>query len=901
GTVTVIAEATTDVIATLTLITGSISVSSNPDGANIFLDGGTQTQGITTAILGGISPGTHTIRLTKDGYYDWTGTVTVIAEATTDVIATLTLITGTDTTPPTFNIEACPDPTKAGTVTITVSASEPLVATPRLTMQDTNGGTMAVSFDSLISGTYTYSAVIQENTPDGTVTILVVGTDTAGNQGIGTKTFQVSIPRKVVIVDGDGQFGTVATTLKPFVVRVTDNLDRPIPGHIVHWQIIDSPATATLSMTTTTTGIDGTTSSTLTLGTKSGTYRVTASGSMQATFTATAAPDTADILSEVTGNNQTSTVTAVLTPFVVKVTDTYGNPIAGHLVHWQIIESPATASLSTTTTTTGIDGTTSSILTLGTKSGTYLVTAIGSMQATFTTTATPGTAGILSEVTGNNQTNTVTAELTPFVVKVTDTYGNPIAGHSVHWEIIDSPATATLSTATTTTGINGTTSSILTLGTKSGTYIVTAQGSMQATFTATATPGTLSRIIIENLEGIEIDTYSMTTDGTLSLYCLGYDADNNLIGDIAGTWTVEGGIGTCAPTYGTSTIFYPTTAGTGTISAQHESLTDTTGVITVNAGSLFLVEISATPTTILKGGTFTLTIIPKDKNGNIIASQGTVTLSNRTSSILPTISNIQATTNIIATITLSPNGGWDVITADVTIGANHVSGTCSILVLLPKEQGEIDVVLPWGTATAKGTFTENFWIKIEDKSDAGTLTLLAGQIGIAVEITMGTETGIITGTLPTTIFVEIPFDSSKLGTIDRSTLKLWIYRDGGWHEIEDSGVYPARDYIWGNITHLTLLGISGKLLFAPNLTNVFAYPNPCRVYKGNKITFKKLTAQANIKIFNIVGELVKEIEHTNGTDAEVWTNPGEVASGVYIYLITNDMGQKIIGKLGIIK
>ena len=120
--------------------------------------------------------------------------------------------------------------------------------------------------------------------------------------------------------------------------------------------------------------------------------------------------------------------------------------------------------------------------------------------------------------------------------------------------------------------------------------------------------------------------------------------------------------------------------------------------------------------------------------------------------------------------------------------------------------------------------------------------------------------------------------------------------------LRNQGYILIRDIIWGIITHLCLIGPSGSVLSTSNLTNVFAYPNPCRIYKGDRqITFKKLTGQANIKLFNIAGELVKEIEHTNGTDAEVWTNPGEIASGVYIYLITNDRGQKAIGKLGIIK
>jgi len=90
GTVTVTAGTTTLLTATLTLITGSISINSNPSGASIFFDGG--PQGTTPTILGGITPGTHTIKLTKQGYCDWFGTVTVpvIVGSITYLYVTLT-------------------------------------------------------------------------------------------------------------------------------------------------------------------------------------------------------------------------------------------------------------------------------------------------------------------------------------------------------------------------------------------------------------------------------------------------------------------------------------------------------------------------------------------------------------------------------------------------------------------------------------------------------------------------------------------------------------------------------------------------------------------------------------------------------------------------------------------
>jgi hypothetical protein len=123
---------------------------------------------------------------------------------------------------------------------------------------------------------------------------------------------------------------------------------------------------------------------------------------------------------------------------------------------------------------------------------------------------------------------------------------------------------------------------------------------------------------------------------------------------------------------------------------------------------LFSVDMFVAPTTILKGETFTLTIIPKDKLGNIITKLGTATLSNKTCSILPEKLSLSGTTTITGTITQSPNGGWDVITVTATIDSVKVTGTSSILVFLPKDGGRIETLLPYGTATASGKFTENF-------------------------------------------------------------------------------------------------------------------------------------------------------------------------------------------------
>jgi hypothetical protein len=68
---------------------GSISVTSNPAGAKVYLDG-TDT-GLTTACtINNVSPGTHAVKLVKEGYRDYEQSVTVTAGQTANVSATLT-------------------------------------------------------------------------------------------------------------------------------------------------------------------------------------------------------------------------------------------------------------------------------------------------------------------------------------------------------------------------------------------------------------------------------------------------------------------------------------------------------------------------------------------------------------------------------------------------------------------------------------------------------------------------------------------------------------------------------------------------------------------------------------------------------------------------------------------
>ncbi len=77
---------------------GSIQVSSSPSGAQIFLDG-RDTGQVTNTTLTGISPGSHEVEVTKEGYVDHKETVSVASGQTARVDVTLSKHTINVTSP----------------------------------------------------------------------------------------------------------------------------------------------------------------------------------------------------------------------------------------------------------------------------------------------------------------------------------------------------------------------------------------------------------------------------------------------------------------------------------------------------------------------------------------------------------------------------------------------------------------------------------------------------------------------------------------------------------------------------------------------------------------------------------------------------------------------------------
>jgi flagellar hook assembly protein FlgD len=84
-----------------------------------------------------------------------------------------------------------------------------------------------------------------------------------------------------------------------------------------------------------------------------------------------------------------------------------------------------------------------------------------------------------------------------------------------------------------------------------------------------------------------------------------------------------------------------------------------------------------------------------------------------------------------------------------------------------------------------------------------------------------------------------------------------------------------------------------------------AYPNPWRADRGyaQQITFDQLAGNTTIKIFTVSGHLIKTLSTgSSSTNWDLTNDSGDrVASGIYIYRVSNDQGQTARGKVVVIR
>jgi serine protease len=113
---------------------------------------------------------------------------------------------------------------------------------------------------------------------------------------------------------------------------------------------------------------------------------------------------------------------------------------------------------------------------------------------------------------------------------------------------------------------------------------------------------------------------------------------------------------------------------------------------------------------------------------------------------------------------------------------------------------------------------------------------------------------------------------------------------------------PGYDTVYG----YGLIDAAAALLgmVAPDLTGLIVYPNPFEPAEGHtEVTFQALTEEVTIRIFTLSGELVRKVElpFQYSWSWDVKNEDGEeLARGVYLYVVTNEAGEKKTGKIAVL-
>ncbi|MBI4057586.1 MAG: Ig-like domain-containing protein [Elusimicrobia bacterium] len=154
-------------------------------------------------------------------------------------------------------------------------------------------------------------------------------------------------------------------------------------------------------------------------------------------------------------------------------------------------------------------------------------------------------------------------------------------------------------------------------------------------------------------------------------------------------------------------------------------------------------------------------------------------------------------------------------------------------------------------------------------------------------------------------------DSNNDGFVDGTslvrakTLCLWHLDETKklFVRIPSCSVDTAAKRVTATLPHFSVFAMIGSL--DTSLADAYAYPVPFKPSQGHsQITFTNLSSLATIRIYTITGNLVRELEETDGDGQLGWDVKNKegvpVSSGVYLYLIKSQTDTKK-GKLVIIR
>jgi hypothetical protein len=338
------------------------------------------------------------------------------------------------------------------------------IADPAQAVTDPNG----MAWSRLTLGTHVGAATgsASVSVPDGQVPVTTAFTATA----------LPADANGIALVSGQDQSGPVGSQLgQPLVVQVTDGFGNPIQGVPVSWSTGNG---GSLTESSTTTGEDGKTSVTWTLGPTAGAQTASASAGQPGspplagspvTFNATATAGNAATITKLSGDDQRGAPGSELPlPLVVQVLDAQGNPVINRAVAWV---GDGTANPETSNTDT--EGKASTRWTISATPGRNTLNAVVSGVGRVTFHATGSNSASTTSITAMSPDRSLVGQAVTVSVRVSGSGGTPTGTVTVNGESAAQPCTITLS--------GGTGSCAITF-TAPGNHKVTASYAGDATF-----------------------------------------------------------------------------------------------------------------------------------------------------------------------------------------------------------------------------------------------------------------------------------------------------------------------------------------------------------------------------------------------------------------------------------
>ena len=632
----------------------------------------------------------------------------------------------------------------------TVSVTADNSATVAPTVITGPDGTVEISVTSQTAGTSAVTASINNSSQSRNVTFIA---DASTAQ----------IADLVVIKDGSEADGSTENTLR---VRVTDAFGNTLGGQTVSVLAGNGATTAP----TVTTQPDGTVEISVTSQT-AGTSAVTASinnSSQSRNVTFIADVSTAQIADLVVTRDNSVADGAMANMLRARVTDAFGNALAGQTVSVMADNGATTAP----TVITEPDGTVEVSVTSQTAGSSAVTASINSSSQSrdVTFVADVRTAQIADLVVIKDDSVADGAMANMLRARVTDAFGNALAGQTVS-VMADNGATVA---PTAITGPDGTVEISVTSQTAGiSTVTATINSSSQSrdvTFIADASTAQIADLVVIK-DGSEADG---STENTLRVRVT--DAFGNTLG--GQTVSVLAGNGaTTAPTVttqpdGTVEISVTSqTAGTSAVTASinNSSLSrDVTFIADVRTAQIAVLEVTQ-DNSVADGSTAnTLQVKVTDANGNTLAGQAVSVLAGNSATVASTVTTKpDGTVEISVT---SQTAGTSTVTASINSSSlsrnvTFVADVCTAKIA--------DLVVIQDNAVADGAMANTLRMRV---TDAFGNTLGGQTVSVTADNSAMVASTVITGP-DGTVEISVTSQTAGISTVTASINNSSLSRD----------------------------------------------------------------------------------------------------------------------------